>query len=381
MLTLTGKQKLQSTLLLLFASITAYASMKGPEPGYTDAPGDLGNCTACHDHNLVNGGSGSVKVNGLPSVYEPGQAYTFTVTTAQSGRVRFGFQLTAIDSAFSRAGSLTPVDGATQVLTQTGLGGRQYIEHTEQGTLSSITGSRTWPMRWTAPATDIGAVRFYFAGNATDNSGKQDDNDFIYTNSASSDSATSFVSVSLQSQPGGLALQAGSHFTVGWNVTGISNIDNVEVRYSTDDGMTFPISNLILFTNNPEITVYDWTVPNTPTTHAVIRVLVGKKSLDAVQALSGVFTITGDGSATLPKIFSASVSGKKLLVFGESFQMAATVQLNGEEQGTLNDDDFSHLLRCKKAGKKIAPGSTVTLAVKNPDGMLSQPFTFTRPLE
>ena len=168
---------------------------------------------------------------------------------------------------------------------------------------------------------------------------------------------------------------------IGWNVTGVSNIDNIEVRYSTDDGMTFPISNLILFTNNPEITIWEWTVPNTPTVHAVIRVLVGKKSGDAVQTLSGVFTISGDGTATPPKISGASVSGKKLFVFGESFQMGAVVLLNGDEQGTLNDDDFSHMLRCKKAGKKIAPGATVTLRVLNPDGTLSDPFSFTRPLE
>jgi hypothetical protein len=381
MFKLTGKQKLQTAVLVLFLSIAAYASVKGPDPGYTDAPGDLGNCTACHDHNLLNSGPGSVGVKGLPSVYQPGQSYNFTVTTAQAGRIRFGFQLTAIDTRFSRAGTLASVDGTTQVLPQTGLGGRQYIEHKEEGTLSSVPGGLTWHLKWTAPDTDIGTVRFYVAGNATDNSGKQDDNDFIYTNSASSDSATSFVSVSLQSQPGGLSLQAGSHFTIGWNVSGVSNIDNVELRYSTDDGMTFPISNLILFTTNPEITIYDWTVPNTPTTNAVIRVQVGKKSGDAVQTLSGVFTITGDGTATLPKITSASVSGKKLFVVGESFQMGAVVELNGDEQATLNDDDFSHLLRCKKAGKKIASGSTVTLTVRNPDGTVSEPFSFTRPLE
>jgi hypothetical protein len=377
----TGKRKLQTIVLVLFTSIAAYASVKGPDPGYTDAPGDLGNCTACHDHNLVNSGPGSVRVNGLPSIYEPGQSYTLSVTTAQPGRIRFGFQLTALDSHFAKAGLLSSIDSSSQVLPQTGVGGRQYIEHTEQGTLSSVPGSRTWQIRWTAPSTDIGTVRFFFAGNATDNSGKQDDNDFIYTSSASSDSATSFVSVSLQSQPGGLTLQAGSHFTIGWNVNGVSNIDNVELRYSTDDGMTFPISNLMLFTSNPEITIYDWTVPNTPTAHAVIRVLVGKKSGDAVQTLSDVFTITGDGTTTSPKISTASASGKKLFVFGESFQMGAVVLLNGDEQATLNDDDFSHLLRCKKAGKKIAPGATVTLRVLNPDGTLSDPFSFTRPFE
>src|SRR5216117_467711 len=169
MFKLTGKQRLQTIMLVLFASVTAYASVSGPEPGYTNAPGDLGNCTSCHDHHLVNEGPGSVRLNGLPAFYQPGEAYTFTVTTAQAGRVRFGFQLTAIDSTGNRGGSLASVDGSTQVIPQTGLGGRQYIEHTSLGTLATGAGSRTWQIRWTAPATDIGTVRFYAAGNATNN--------------------------------------------------------------------------------------------------------------------------------------------------------------------------------------------------------------------
>ena len=381
MLKTSSKRQFQTAVFLLFSAVVAYASVKGPDPGYTNAPGDLGNCTACHDHNLLNSGPGSVKISGLPAIYDPGHTYTFSVTTAQSGRIRFGFQLTALDTSFKRAGTLASVDGSTQVIPETGVGGRQYIEHTEQGTLSSIPGSQTWQLKWTAPDSDIGTVRFYVAGNATDNSGKQDDSDFIYTNSASSDSTTSFVSVSMQSQPGGLTLQAGSHFMIGWNVSGVSNIDNIEVRYSTDDGATFPITNLIFFTTDPAITIYDWTVPNTPTTQAVIRVLVGKKSGDAVQTLSQVFTIAGDGTKPSPSISSASVNGKKLFVFGENFQMGAVVLLNGDEQATLNDDDFSHLLRCKKAGKKIAPGQTVALTVRNPDGSVSNPFSFIRPLE
>ena len=79
---LSGRRRLQSVIVVLFASIVAYASVDGPEPGYTDAPGDLGNCTACHDHHLVNQGPGSVQISGLPAVYEPGKIYNFTVTAS-----------------------------------------------------------------------------------------------------------------------------------------------------------------------------------------------------------------------------------------------------------------------------------------------------------
>jgi len=378
---LNARRRLQAIILILFVTGVAYAKITGPDAGYTDAPGDIGNCTFCHDtYHQPNVGPGSVSIGGIPSVYNPGQQYMLMVTVQQSGRRRFGFQLTTIDQSGTRAGTLAPLSSDTQVNSETGAGGRQYIEHTKIGTAAPFTGSRNFSVRWTAPETDIGTVSFWVAGNAADDDGTNQ-GDYIYTKRASTDSPTSAVTLSLQSQPGGLSLQAGSHFTIGWNVTGASNIDNVELRYSTDGGITFPLSNLIFFTTNPEITVYDWTVPNTPTTNAVIRVLVGKKSGDAVQSLGSVFAITGDGTAAVPTITSASASGKKLLVFGDNFQMGAVVQLNGDEQATLNDDDFSHLLRCKKAGKKIDSGSTVTLKVKNPNGSVSEPFSFTRPFE
>jgi len=382
MFCLTRKRKLQAVVLVLFASVAAYASASGPDAGYTDAPGDFGNCTNCHDHHIVNQGPGNVRINGLPAFYQPGQAYTFTVTVAQATRVKFGFQLTAIDANGNRAGTLANLDNSAKVIPQLGVGGRQFIEHTALGTFANGAGSRTWQIRWTAPATDIGTVRFYAAGNATDDSGRQDDDDFIYTTSAPFDSPTSAVTVALTSQPGGMVLAAGSHFQINWSTTGLPNIDNIELRYSTDDGATFPISNLILSTTDAATTTYDWTVPNRPSTHAVIRIQVGKKSGDAVQALSNVFTITGDGTVLVPQVTGATANAKKLFVFGQNFETGAFVEVNGIEVFTVNDDDDPmHFLRCKKGAKRIAPGETGTLIVRNPDGTPSAPFTFTKPLE
>ncbi len=379
---LSGKRKLQAIFLVLFVTSVAYAKITGPDAGYTDAPGDLGNCTACHDtFEVPNVGPGSVNLSGAPSVYNPGQQYTLMVTVQQNNRHRFGFQLTALDQTGNRAGTLASVSSDSQVNPETGFGGRQYIEHTQIGTLATGVSSRTWAIQWIAPSTDAGTVNFWFAGNAA-NDDDTNQGDYIYTKRVSSDSPTSAVTVSLESQLGGVVLTAGSQYMLSWSVTGVSNIDNVEVRYSTDDGATFSISNQIFFTTDPSVTSVNWTVSNTPTTHGVVRVLVGKKSGDAVQALSRTFTITGDGGVSIPAISGATASAKKLFVYGQNFAIGAVVELNGDEQGTLNDDnDPSHFLRCKKAGKKIAPGSTVTLTVRNPDGTGSAPFAFTRPLE
>lgn len=382
MFKLRSKAKLQAAVLILFVTAVAYAKITGPDAGYTNAPGDLGNCTACHDtYEQPNVGPGSVRMTGVPTIYIPGQQYIVSVIVQQSNRQRFGFQLTALDQNGNRAGTLAALASDAQVNSETGVGGRQYIEHTEIGTFPNGTASRTWQVRWTAPSTDIGTVRFWFAGNAANGNG-DNQGDYIYTSNAPSDSPTSAVTVTLQSQPGGMMLPAGSQYMLSWSVTGVSNIDNVEVRYSTDDGATFPISSQVFFTTDPSVTSVNWTIPNTPTTHGVVRVLVGKKSGDAVQVLSSSFTITGDGSVSLPAISSASASAKKLFVFGQNFAIGAIVELNGNDQATLNDEtDPSHFLRCKKGAKKIAPGSTVTLTVRNPDGTLSAPFTFNRPPE
>ena len=80
------------------------------------------------------------------------------------------------------------------------------------------------------------------------------------------------------------------------------------------------------------------------------------------------------------KITAASVGGKKLFVYGENFESGAKILLDEEKQKTANDEQNpTTLLIGRKAGKKIASGQTVILQVRNPDGRLSEPFSFTRP--
>jgi hypothetical protein len=80
-----------------------------------------------------------------------------------------------------------------------------------------------------------------------------------------------------------------------------------------------------------------------------------------------------------PRIRRADVKGKKLFVYGDDFEAGAVVLLNGENQKTSNGQDSQRELKCKKAGKKIAPGQTVTLKVRNTGGLESDQFIFTRP--
>jgi photosystem II stability/assembly factor-like uncharacterized protein len=82
-----------------------------------------------------------------------------------------------------------------------------------------------------------------------------------------------------------------------------------------------------------------------------------------------------------PTVSGASIKGKKLIVTGESFDKDAVILINNLDQETQNDDTLpSTVLISQKAGKKIAPGQTITIRVRNADGRLSDGFAFTRSL-
>jgi len=163
-----------------------YAYEYGPNPGYTAAPGDNATgCIAsgCHT-GTVNSGGGSVKITASGgTTYVPGgPAQTITVTVTDSTEKKYGFELSArVDSSpkTTAAGLLTPTDALTQVLCTDGSnspaagcpastgGTLQWIEHTLAGYSKSGTPpSYSYSFSWTPPATNVGTVTLYAAGNA-----------------------------------------------------------------------------------------------------------------------------------------------------------------------------------------------------------------------
>jgi hypothetical protein len=161
------------------------AFAEGPDPGHTGAPGEL-TCatTGCHP-GPPNSGPGQFTIEG-PSAYTPGQTYVVTVrhTTTDTSRKRWGFQFTALDSSNNKAGDLQITSSTTQILTGGPGGNRQYIEHSFTGTFEGQTGGASWSFNWVAPATDIGPITFYAAGNQA-NDDHSNTGDQIYTTSAS----------------------------------------------------------------------------------------------------------------------------------------------------------------------------------------------------
>ncbi|HWQ56998.1 MAG TPA: choice-of-anchor V domain-containing protein [Bryobacteraceae bacterium] len=173
--------------------ILVWARSGGAEPGRAGVPGE-GNCTGCHLGTALNGGSGSVTV-AFPGAmqYTPGVTQRLTVTVSDPAQRRFGFQLTArlAGDATRQAGSFASIDSNTQVLCSTNpfivevlppcpaTAPLQYVDHTSA---AYREGRSSFEFDWTPPATDVGPVTIYVAGNAANGNGNIS-GDHIYTRS------------------------------------------------------------------------------------------------------------------------------------------------------------------------------------------------------
>jgi uncharacterized repeat protein (TIGR01451 family) len=189
----------------------------GPPAGYTGAPGEEPEaCAECHVP--PSAGSGQISIT-APPTYTPGQTYPITVTHTNNDptRLRWGFQLTVLDSSDEKAGDLQTLDGLTQILNNQGPGSsRQYIEHTSAGTFAGQQNGATWTFNWTAPATDIGTVVFYAAGNHANNDGNTS-GDFIYKTFVAVSPATTSPDFAISISPPLRAVTPGS--STQYNVT------------------------------------------------------------------------------------------------------------------------------------------------------------------
>ena len=172
--------------------IVLYGDVTGADPKLTGAPGDQ-TCTACHNGTGVNGGGGSVKIvmpNG--NTYTPGVKQHITVQVSDPAQRRWGFELSAriaSNPSSGQAGDLASTDSNTQVKCSNGRAKPcstssplQFITHTQSGTRLGTTGGVSFEFDWTPPATDVGNITLYAAGNAA-NGNNQESGDHIYTTS------------------------------------------------------------------------------------------------------------------------------------------------------------------------------------------------------
>lgn len=147
-------------LLILSTPHAAFTDDVSPQAGKTGAPSE-GTCANSGCHTGSSGGTGNIAMTfSGGNAYTPGTTYDVTVTVTDTNAVRFGFELTALDPTNAKAGNLAVTNTTNQSTpTAGGVSGRQYIAH------KNANANNTWTFQWTAPATAIGDVTFYYSGN------------------------------------------------------------------------------------------------------------------------------------------------------------------------------------------------------------------------
>ena len=167
--------------------VVAKASM--PDPGLTGAPGASGTCFTCHTGGL-NDLSGGIQIYNVPTSYTPGQDYYLVAVVAGLSGSRWGFELTALTSGNTMAGSIS--DSSNAVGEQTSFGITYVSQTTNEGfdgTYADSTGA-AWVFKWTAPSAGAGTVTFYAAGVAGDNDNTANAGDFTFTTEVMSGEGT-----------------------------------------------------------------------------------------------------------------------------------------------------------------------------------------------
>lgn len=165
---------------------TLLAFSTGPPIMRTGAAVDGGMaCTVCHNSFPLNddsGGSVTIRAN----AYTPGVKQLIEVIVNHPTAMRFGFQLTArvMSDETKEAGTFTADDNIRVRCAPTGdapcNGSLEFAEHKQPTTNAGNPGPRTFLIEWTPPATDVGPVVMYAAGNAANNNNAPT-GDHIYT--------------------------------------------------------------------------------------------------------------------------------------------------------------------------------------------------------
>ena len=204
--------------------------VEGPDVRHTGGPGDVpmscgdpanaGTATGCHTNSATTGGpinasGGSVSATfSTGSIYIPGgQPITITVTVtdpASNWSGYFGFQMTArldsdqntgqaghfivgapnqavfcdLNAALNLANNFEGKNGCGTYVTGPAKGKPvvEFIEHAFPNVNSSAQ-TTPYTFTWTPPATNVGPVHFYLAGNAVNNDHTASGLDHVYTTS------------------------------------------------------------------------------------------------------------------------------------------------------------------------------------------------------
>jgi hypothetical protein len=148
--------------------------MDGPPARVTGGFGE-DSCQACHWDYELNDPGGSLRVEGIPEVFVPGESYPITVVLSRGGMGAGGFQLaTRFEADTLQAGMLAPDPGDVERLEVASDRNVQFAQHRLGGTRPLRPHATAWTLTWTAPTPrEAGPVLFHVSAVAGDGDDSQ----------------------------------------------------------------------------------------------------------------------------------------------------------------------------------------------------------------
>lgn len=161
--------KVYTIVALLIVSALFLSNNFTPPIGVSGAPGE-NTCSTCHNPPNPNL-DGGVTLTGMPSVITPNTAYVLTVTSSNPNgvAVKSGFELTILNNLNQQAGTITPSNNQSSVITS---GGRQYWKHNMGALTYPASHMVTWTGTWTSPGMPANtSITYYIACNIANGNG------------------------------------------------------------------------------------------------------------------------------------------------------------------------------------------------------------------
>ena len=174
----------------------------------------------CTCHSPSPSGATFVALTGTPAGgYVNGQTYSLTLTVTNGMQIAAGFNMAVNVGTFSTSGTGTVVLGT------------QEMTHTAPKMMSS--GTATWTLNWTAPATGNVQAIFDVAGNAVNLNGGNDIGDLwnmITVNVAAATGGATIPTITVGT-PSGITIAAGT-------INGTVKANNASTTVSVEYGLT-----------------------------------------------------------------------------------------------------------------------------------------------
>jgi hypothetical protein len=163
---------------------------------------------------------------------------------------------------------------------------------------------------------------------------------------------TTPANVTVTSPDGGEVLPAGTSQPITWTATDNGIITGVNIEYSTNGGGSYTT----IASGKPNNGLFDWDVPNEPTTQALVRITVADLGGNSGQDVSNAFfTITAPSSndTTPPVVQVIRPNGGETFIVGnlESIQWNATDDVGVANVDLFYSTDFGAIWKPIAAGE------------------------------